>query len=109
MSADGPGKVATLPPDMQADHLRKVVKSCKQYSKMTDLELDEISIKGEQRAWNSLCMSLKLIQPQSPHPLLENMLIDTATVKVERKIENLVDFVKTGQSFEEGCNLFASY
>lgn len=46
MSADAPGKVATLPPDMQADQLRKMVKSCKQYSKMTDLELDEIGIKG---------------------------------------------------------------
>lgn len=46
LSGGGPGNLATLPPDMQADHLRKVVKSCKLYSKMTDLELDEIGIRG---------------------------------------------------------------
>ena len=39
-----------MPPDMQADHLRKLVKMCKQFAKLSDLELDEIALRGE-KGW----------------------------------------------------------
>jgi hypothetical protein len=42
-----PSRVAEMPPDMQADYLLKMIKSCKRFSKMSDLELDEIAIRGE--------------------------------------------------------------
>lgn len=42
-----PGAVSRFPPDMQADHLRKLMRSCGQFSKLTDIELDELGLTGE--------------------------------------------------------------
>jgi protein CMS1 len=58
-----------MPPDMQADRLRSIMKSCKRCEKMTDLELDEIGIK-------------------------ESMLVDCTSVKVGREEQVVGDFIK---------------
>ncbi|UZJ52481.1 hypothetical protein CBS101457_001801 [Exobasidium rhododendri] len=63
-----PNQVAEMPSDLQADHLLKMIKSCKKYSKITDLELDEIAIR-------------------------ESMLLDTTSVKMERTEANIALFV----------------
>lgn len=57
-SGGGPGQVASLPPPMQADHLRKMVKSCKGFGKMTDLELDEVAVRGETCTVSGECIEL---------------------------------------------------
>lgn len=67
-----PGAVARWPADMQADHMRKLMKSCKQFAKMTDIELDEVG-------------------------LTEKMLSDTTSVAVERTEASLARYIEQGE------------
>jgi protein CMS1 len=64
-----PGAIASWPPDMQADHMRKLMRSCKQFSKMTDMELDEVG-------------------------LTEKMLVETTSLSVQRIDANLSEFIR---------------
>lgn len=67
-----PGAVARWPKDIQADHMRKLMKSCRQFSKMTDMELDEVG-------------------------LTESMLIETASLSIERTESRLVEFIERSE------------
>lgn len=42
-----PCSLAQRPPDIQADHLRKLLRSCKAFSRLSEFELDEMSIAGK--------------------------------------------------------------
>lgn len=42
------GGAATQPPDMQADYLRKTMRKCKAFEKLSEMEMDELALRGEQ-------------------------------------------------------------
>ncbi|MCO5589978.1 hypothetical protein L7F22_043947 [Adiantum nelumboides] len=63
-----PGALAKYPVEMQADHLRQLMRSCKQFSKWSEMELDEMGVG-------------------------QSMLIDTSGLDVKREAETLAQFI----------------
>lgn len=64
-----PGSISRMPRDTQADHLRKLMRGMSSYSKLSELELDEIGIQ-------------------------ESMLIDVSLVDMDRSLAQIVEFLK---------------
>ncbi|PWN33856.1 uncharacterized protein FA14DRAFT_190969 [Meira miltonrushii] len=63
-----PGALAKYPVEMQADHLRQLMRSCKQFSKWTEMELDEMGV-------------------------AQSMLIDTSGLDIKREADTLAQFI----------------
>lgn len=63
-----PGALAKYPVEMQADHLRQLMRSCKQFSKWTEMELDEMGV-------------------------AQAMLVDTSGLDIKREAETLAQFI----------------
>lgn len=63
-----PGALARYPVEMQADHLRQLMRTCKQFSKWSEIEMDEMGIG-------------------------QSMLIDTSGLNMKREAETLSQFI----------------
>lgn len=63
---------------------------------MSDLELDEVGIRGE--AYTTSFKVIKLVPHSFPVVKTENMLVDSTTFKSERTLDDLVEFVSTSKS-----------
>ena len=63
-----PGALAKYPVEMQADHLRQLMRSCKQFNKWSEIELDEMGI-------------------------AQSMLIDTSGISMNREADTLAQFI----------------